>query len=149
MSDIILGDPVPEPPDYSEAILQVRELSGVSSTEYELDGETYWTDEQIEAMLVRVTPEDADPDVEVAAATILDAWAAQLARVYDVTMDGQSLARSQMMQAVRERAEEIRARAGIDGITSIATESDEAILSPVPKLSRWYYRRRWKGYHYK
>lgn len=50
-------------------------------------------------------------DVNAAAADLLEFWAAQLAGAYDVTVDGQSLRRSQLMDAKLKMAQYFRKHA--------------------------------------
>jgi hypothetical protein len=50
-------------------------------------------------------------DLNAAAAEICDAWAAALSSAYDVSMDGQSLKRSQAADAIAQRAATFRAKA--------------------------------------
>lgn len=100
---------------------RLRELTGVSATEYEFNSTTYWTDVQIGVVLDRNTPEVTDaepdpvPDMAASAADVLEAWAAQLTRSYDITIDGQSLSRSQVLKNVKMLAEEYRSDSGTTG----------------------------------
>lgn len=50
-------------------------------------------------------------DLNLTAASLLDFWAASLARSYDITVDGQSLRRSQMAQGLRTQADYYRRKA--------------------------------------
>ena len=139
---------MPEIEVTEQDILQLRDLTGVESAEYELDGVAYWTDAQLAEVLL-LTAKDDDLDRNAAAAYVLEAWAAQLARAYDVSMDGQSLARSQMMAAVQARADELRLRAGLEGMRSIQTEAPESKPPRTYRPTRAFYRRRWKGNPYR
>lgn len=101
-----MSDPAP-----SDFVALVREQTGVGSAEYEIDGTAYWTDEQLAAL------HTAGLSIDAACARVLDSWAAVLSSAYDITVDGQSLKRSQLAQAKRLLADEHRARAA--GVTSI------------------------------
>lgn len=105
------------PIENQEAVDKVRRMTGVGATAYELDGTAYWTDEQIDA-LVTEHSSGTDPvvvDYEAVAADILEAWSAVLSLAYDMTVDGQTLNRSQMAKAIGERAAKYRDLAGGDG----------------------------------
>lgn len=52
-------------------------------------------------------------DIYASAADLLEIWAAQLAGAYDITVDGQSLRRSQLMTAKQALAEQYRRRAKV------------------------------------
>ena len=114
-------------------VKKVRRMTGVGAAEYVLDATTYWTDAQIDELLVEyqvVDPEDPEetiPDVLTVAAEVLEGWAAYLVRAYDVTMDGQSLRRSQMADKLQARAEALRDQAGgpgaADGVYSVELEA--------------------------
>lgn len=49
-------------------------------------------------------------DLNAAAAEVCDAWATALSSAYDVSMDGQSLKRSQMAASIAARADRFRAK---------------------------------------
>lgn len=117
----------------NEAVARLREITGVAADEYDFNGATYWTDEQLFAILVRTgteitpatDPETFTYDYDAAAAEVLEAWSAQLARAYDVTMDGQSLKRSQMAATVAARAASYRGMAGGgDSIQSVEVSAE-------------------------
>lgn len=61
-------------------------------------------------------------DVAAAGADALDAWAAAAARCYDMTVDGQSLRRSQMAASLRDAAARLRMQARPESAT--LTRSD-------------------------
>lgn len=179
---------------------ELRQLCGVASDQYTLDGDVYWTDDQLTERLLRrrrwlvaldlstVETDDEDPDdvlraqvvgllgvidpadegtiadadgIEVtdwtvtegglvvfgpaaegemplfwtgyaydihgAAADVLEACAAAMSTAYDVSMDGQSLSRSQIAENYRKQAERQRAlgTGGADGpLRSIPTRAD-------------------------
>lgn len=108
----------------SADIAQLRRITGAGETEYIVDGITFWTDTQLEEILDRHTTgvaPDLTVDFDAAAAEVLEAWAARLALTYDVTMDGQSLKRSQMAAQVKARSAEARSRASGGDIRSVQT----------------------------
>lgn len=109
-----------------EAVAKVRRMTGVGSAEYTLDGDTFWTDDQIQALLDLYTVEEAT-DYDSVAADILEGWSAYLsARTYDVSMDGQSLSRSQIIDRLNERAHYYR-----DGSTASDTPTTVAYEAPL------------------
>jgi hypothetical protein len=110
------------------AVETLREMTGVGETEYSIDDVTYWTDDQLSAVLLRhttVADDETVIDFDGAAADVLEAWSARLALAYDVTMDGQSLKRSQLSAAVAARAERYRnATGGGDAVQTVETTAD-------------------------
>lgn len=109
------------------SVARLREITGVGSAEYEVDGTAYWTDDQLEEVLARhtFTVDAVDViDYDSAAADVLEAWAARAALNFDVTMDGQSLKRSQISDKLAARAAQFRSEAaGRDEITTVELQA--------------------------
>jgi len=103
-------------------VTQLRRITGVGATEYTVDGVAYWTDLQLETVLTSHTV-DGVIDFTAAAAEVLEAWAARLALSYDVTIDGQSMKRSQRAEQIRRRAADYRIRAGGGDIRTVNIEA--------------------------
>ena len=73
-------------------------------------------------------------DLYAASAELLEFWAAQLAGAYDITVDGQTLRRSQLMAAKLTLATLYRRRAKVRTATMIRSDVAPPLDSPAIKL---------------